>query len=523
MSFSDYDLLLSDGEPAPKPDATPARPAIRLCPKCGYSVPCYRPIESEYFGCLNCYQFFRVLPGPVTQTVRKFGPAGAKPALALGSVGTLGGHRVRITGCQRRGEKDDAGAQWFEYQLAPADAAAERAAKADPAFPVQLAEYQGHWQLVRPAPGLAAKVPKKGDEWEDLQDGKRPYRLWHRYQPLVLEAQGEFDWNVLDDEHLHIVELAGAPYLLSGERRQGQAYTWYRSRYLEPAQVAAAFGVPIGVLPARQGVGASQLPPGSTTWAPLRHLTWVGIVLLLAVQAVLLGRSGGLLLEEGLVLAPPPLLAADTLAAPALRARLAAARDTLTIFPASDANYPTSEQERFDAIRSLATTHEAQLSQQLATLMARGSQPLMASRSFAVAGQSALRLSVDVPSLDNNWVELALTLVNEQTGRTYEATRALERYSGYEGGESWSEGSTSDDVTFNAVPAGRYHVNLYPSTDPAHPATSAINLRAEPASGLWGNFWLLGLGLVTPLAVLWLRRYWFEQERWRGSDYGPEG
>ena len=521
MSFSDYDLLLSDGEFAPKPAL--ARPATRLCPRCGYTVPCYRPLESEYFGCLNCYQFFRVLPGAVTQAVHKFGPAGPAPALALGSVGTLGNYRVRITGCQRRSEKDDLTAQWLEYQLTPADAAAEAAAKANPGFPVQLAEYQGHWQLVRPVPGLAAKVPKKGDEWEDPQDGQRPYRLWHRYQPLVLEAQGEFDWNVLDDEHLHIVELTGAPYLLSGERRPGQAYTWYRSRYLEPAQVAAAFGVPTSQLPPRQGVGASQLPPDSATWAPLRHLTWVGIVLLLALQALLLSRTGALLLEEGFVLAPPPLLAADTLAAPALRARLAAARDTLTTYPTSDANYPTSDQERVEAIRSLATTHEAQLSQQLAALMARGTQPLLASRSFAVAAPAALRLSVEVPSLDNNWMELGLTLVNEQTGRTHEATRALERYSGYEGGESWSEGSTSDDVMFNAVPAGRYHVNLYPSTDPQHPATSAINLRAEPAYGLWGNFWLLLLGLSAPLAGLWLRRYRFEQARWQGSDYGPDG
>lgn len=520
MSLSDYDLLLSDGEPTPKP----AQPTTHSCPGCGYAVPCYRPFESKYFGCPSCYQLFKVLPGQVTQVVRKFNPAPALlPALKTGSVGTLGGYRLRITGCQLRGEKDDATAQWLEYQLAPADAVAEAAAKTNATFPVQLAEYQGHWQLVRPALGLAPKVPKKSDEWEDAQDGNRPYRLWHRYQPLVLEAQGEFDWNVLDDEQLHIVELTGAPYLLSGERRPGQAYTWYRSHYLEPAQVAAAFGLTTGQLPSRLGVGASQPPPGSATWPHLRHLTWVGLVLLLAVQALLLSRPGSPLLEQGFILMPPALLAADTLAAPALRAQLAATTDSLNTYLNPSSSFSTGDLERNETERGMATARVAALSQQLAALTARTAQPMLASRSFDVTTQAALRLKVDVPSLNNNWVELALSLVNEQTGRTYEATRALEYYNGTEGGESWSEGSTSDEATFNAVPAGRYHVNLYPSTDPQHPATSTIDLRAAPSYGLWGNFWLLLVGLGAPLAWLGLRRYSFEQDRWRGSNYGPEG
>ncbi|MGI4870056.1 MAG: hypothetical protein ACRYFX_02625 [Janthinobacterium lividum] len=518
MSLSDYDLLLSDAAP----DPTSTRPSTRICPKCGYTVPCYRPTESQYFGCLHCHQFFRVLPGQVTQAVRKFGPPGAAPALALGSVGTLGGYQLRITGCQLRSEKKDPKAQWLEYQLSPADAATAKAAAHNPAFPVQLAEYQGHWQLVRPASGISPNVPKRGDVWKDPNDSNRPYRLWHRYQPLVLDAQGEFDWNVLDDEQLQIVELTSPPYLLSGEQPPGKAYTWYRSHYLEPAQVAAAFGLSTSQLPARLDIGASQPPLANATWSPLKSLTWAALVVLLALQAVLLRRGIPPLLSQDFIITTPTFRPADTLAARTLRAQIAATTDTIPahLTPTSTSTYV--DLERNETARIMANARLALLNQQLAALTTKTSPTVLVSHSFTVDGPAALYLQLKLPGLNNNWAEVALSLVDEQTGRTYEATKALEYYSGVQGGESWSEGDNAAGINFSAVPAGRYHCNLYPSTDPQKPADGALHLYVEPNYGLWGNFWLTLAVLLAPLTALYIGRYFHEQARWSNSNYGPE-
>ena len=164
-----------------------------------------------------------------------------------------------------------------------------------------------------------------------------------------------------------------------------------------------------------------------------------------------------------------------------------------------------------------------QAAQNAATSSLPGGLPLtFVSGNFQLTDPTALTLSLDAPYLDNSWVEVGLSLINEQTGRAYEATRALEFYSGVEGGESWSEGSRKADVDFSAVPAGRYHVNLYPVTDASRPGAGQLHLRVAPNQGLWGNFWLALLALGLPLVVLAIRRSFFESSRWSNSDYGPK-
>nr|GFD33715.1 hypothetical protein [Tanacetum cinerariifolium] len=168
--------------------------------------------------------------------------------LPLGTTGTLGGYQVRLTGYQVRSEKDDRTAEWREYQLRPA----KPIPGDDPIdFPLQLAEYQGHWLLIRRAtsfPATEGNHSFQSKEWTSPTTGNS-YRLWHRYQPIIRDAQGEFDWNILDDEELKMQEFICPPYLLSSEQAQNDKPVWYLSEYLEPAQVAAAFGVNISQLP----------------------------------------------------------------------------------------------------------------------------------------------------------------------------------------------------------------------------------------------------------------------------------
>ncbi|MVN78171.1 DUF4178 domain-containing protein [Hymenobacter sp. HMF4947] len=430
-----------------------------VCPQCAAQLPCHDPARSRYFGCFECRSFFRTIPAATTTAHRLYGFKKALlpgPSLPLGATGVLGGYHCRVTGYQVRGEKQDRVAEWREYQLRPA-APLPSPEPAD--LPLQLAEYQGHWLLIRRAPrfpGIRSGKPYREKSWRDPTTG-RHYQLWHRYQPLVRDALGEFDWNILEDEKLTIQEFTAPPYLLSSEHKPDERSTWYLAEYLEPAEVAAAFGVAPRELPDRVGVGAAQ-PAPVPGWPQLQRLALVTLVLLSLAQAVLLG------------LHQPEQL----------------------------------PQEDF----SVAEAGPAATTQ------------MLTSKPFTLSRATALHVTLTAPSLTNHWVEVTASLVNEQTGRGYEFTRSLEFYQGVEDGYAWTEGDRSADALLAAVPAGRYHFNLYPSLDSGAGPTE-LRLDTEINSPLWSNYFVvLGALALVPLLGGWRRRG-FEQDRWANSDFSP--
>jgi hypothetical protein len=437
----------------------PSGGASVTCPKCATQMPCYNLATSRHFGCFNCRTYFTADPTAPTSTARLI--SGFKKALApgpslnLGDVGELGGYRCRLTGYQVRGEQQDRSAQWREYQLRPA----EPILGDDPIdFPLQLTEYQGHWLLIRRARDFPNKQNPRTEGALGWTDAKgRDYRLWHRYKPVIGDALGEFDWNILEDENLSIAEYTSPPYLLASEQLGKNLPTWYLAEYLKPAQVAAAFRPVYKKLPQPTGIGAAQ-PGPIRNWPQLRRLSWAALFVLMLMQLALL-----------LVRQPTTLLSQE---------------------------FTTTETSP------------------------GGTNQVLVSNSFAISGPSALNVELAIPTLDNHWVEVTASLVNEQTGRGYEFTRSVEYYHGYEDGENWQEGSHSVNAVLSHIPAGRYHFNLYPTLDQGL-STSSLRLYAEQNTPLWTNFWLALLGLsIVPVLLGW-RHSAFEHERWENSDFSP--
>ncbi len=492
-------------------DAPVTPPAAWVaCPKCQARVPCYDPAGSEYFGCFKCRTYFRAdpaapySPATVVSGFKRELPPG--PSLPLGATGPLGGYQVRLTGYQVRGEKNDRTAEWREYQLRPAIPFQGD----DPIdFPLQLAEFQGHWLLIRRAPSFPATKGShsfQGKEWTSPSTGNG-YRLWHRYEPIIRDAQGEFDWNILDDEHLKIQEFTGPPYLLSSEQAPKSKPTWYLSEYLEPAQVAAAFGLPVGQLPSRQGTGAAQPNPHQTGTA--WRLFGVAAVLLLALAAWLaITRPSSELTDTFVIpavpvaadapvaLTPPP--AGDTLGLAAARATAAAAPPAV---PEPKPELP-------------ATSPPA------APTTAPGYSQMLVSKTIALTHPAALDIRFDAPGLSNHWLEVTASLVNEQTGRGYEVTRSLEFYEGMEDGEHWTEGSYSANAVISGLPPGRYHLNLYPSLE-AGTGDTELRVQLEQHTGFFSNFALILL--IMSILPFWqfVRHSAFENSRWENSDFAP--
>lgn len=82
------------------------------------------------------------------------------------------------------------------------------------------------------------------------------------------------------------------------------------------------------------------------------------------------------------------------------------------------------------------------------------------SKSFELRGASA-PLEVKLYSnVDNSWANVELSLVNERTNETEYTSKDIEQYHGYEGGESWSEGSRSEEFNLCGVAPGRYHFTI---------------------------------------------------------------
>jgi hypothetical protein len=429
---------------------TPRPESAQLdCPECHTSITYYDVEGSEYYACPHCHAYFRYSG---EETPKVFGNYNvephAVPLVPIGTLGMLAGQQWRVVGFVERYEYRSEQYRWTEYQLFQPETATY----------AQLAQYRGHWMLVRPAKDKIKHVKLNG-RFVHLPEGT--YRLYNRYQARVAWATGEFDWDIEGDDLVKIAEFILPPQMLVQELAANKIVTWYRAEHVEPREVAAAFGLNAGELPAQEGVGAVQPDPGLHRWPALKMLTTVAFVLLLLSQV-------------GQHLHRP---------------------DTILL--------NTSLQVEAD------TTAKS----------APGTGKVIVSPSFALDHPAALEIDLTA-TLSNQWLELPVSLVNEQTGQGFEFTKNIEFYSGVEGGESWSEGSRNADAVLSHVPAGRYHLNFYPITD-AGVTGPGIEVRVTADPPLWSNFFVvLALLLIYP-TWQYLRGSSHETQRWSESNYAP--
>ena len=426
----------------------------RTCPACHASMPCYDAAHSTHFACPNCWTYFHTPPAGQAMTLRKYNklPA-AVGLLPVGTAGTLDGLPCRITGFIERIELGPEYA-WAEYQVYFPDSQCY----------VQLALYRGHWLLVRPA-NQTYTVQQAGTRIATVATTDGTFKIFNSYRGRIRFAEGEFDWDIEDDEDVQVREYICPPLQLV-EETGGGATAWYVNEHLEPAEVAAAFGLDAQALPERIGVGAAQPSPTAATTAARRQLTWLMVTVLLLVQVGFWS----------------------------VRTSTQVYRQTLTIAPD-----PTA---------------------------APGTGRVLVGESFELTHPAAVELFLTA-SVDNQWLELTVSLVNEQTGRGYEFTKNIEYYRGVERGHYWHEGSVEGEAVLNEVPAGRYHLNFYPFFDAPKPGVPPVpNLRLDVAVTenpyLWSNLWVvLALTLAYSMWQGWRDISW-EEKRWSLSDYKPQ-
>jgi hypothetical protein len=111
----------------------------------------------------------------------------------------------------------------------------------------------------------------------------------------------------------------------------------------------------------------------------------------------------------------------------------------------------------------------------------------LVSKSFTLSGGSAPLEVRAYTALDNSWANVQLSLVNEKTNETTYVSKDIERYSGIEGGERWTEGSETEEFNICGVAPGTYHFVISAEkqkiieTSIAGSATDGITLTKDPS------------------------------------------
>lgn len=141
------------------------------------------------------------------------------------------------------------------------------------------------------------------------------------------------------------------------------------------------------------------------------------------------------------------------------------------------------------------------------------------SEAFVLKGGSApmtIKVSSDV---DNSWANLNIALINEDTSDEVYANKDLEYYHGYEDGESWTEGSRSEEFNICGVKEGKYHLLITPMKAPEdanNPEMRVSVIWNEPSSR---NVWMVIIGMIVIYFVIRYLKMNFERERWAESSY----
>ncbi|RNL54048.1 DUF4178 domain-containing protein [Pedobacter jejuensis] len=321
---------------------------------------------------------------------------------------------------------------------------------------ITISEFDGHWNLIGGKDFIVDfKEPISHGTTVGYKDVE--YTLFNKYTPMVTAMLGEVDWDVVN-EKVKATEYIAPPYMVVAENIDN-AKDYYIAEYLEPETIAEIFGIDKNLLPERIGIGANQPSKYYDRWTSSLQMTGIAIVLVLLIHLLL-----GLLKPEKELLNNDFLISHNN----------------------------TQDVNEF---KSFITP------------------------SFAVEDESS-NISFEIASaVDNNWLETTIVLVNENDNRTWEVSKGIEYYHGYEEGESWSEGSTKESILLSEIPKGKYHLNVYPSSGDIN--RNNLYIKATSNVTMWRNTLITIFLLCIYPAICWYIMRNFEKRRWNNSDYSP--
>jgi hypothetical protein len=450
------------------------------CPHCQRQITLLDPDGSEFMVCVFCHSYNRLLATNYWQTQQPVSPIKYEPIIPVGTQGTLRDTPYKVIGYM---EKKESASQyaWREYML--------YSHTKGYAF---LAEYEANWSFIagkQHFPQLANA--SEFDSFNATMDGVE-YKLFNKYAPVITALIGEFDWDVYE-ERITTSEFIHPPYLLVEEtdKKNKRAVDWYLGEYIEHEEIAAGFNIPIDNFPDAEEVAANEPNPYLKRWV---HSVWISIVaavLLIAMQIALVSlRPENVIIDKEVEIALPPAPAAPIDSTKRDTAKTDSLRQD-SILRAAAGSTVTGGNFEYKSLRT---------------------------SSFTINGPAPVEIDLSAP-IDNTWFQATVELVNEKDNQTWDVSRQVEYYHGYEDGENWTEGGTSESALLNDVPKGTYHLNIYPYAGSG--TLGHMNIKVEANVVLWQNILITLLLLCIYPIYCWYLKRKFEVNRWMGNYYSP--
>lgn len=148
---------------------------------------------------------------------------------------------------------------------------------------------------------------------------------------------------------------------------------------------------------------------------------------------------------------------------------------------------------------------------------APGVAPVAFSKPFELKGNRNVRITASA-AFNNAGADLDIDLINEQNNEVESVNIPISYFQGVEDGESWTEGSPSDDATMSSLPAGKYTLRVEGSleniTQPL-PVTLKVEQNVNRGVNFCCAFIVL---LIVPVLGLF-RKWTFEASRWKDSMF----
>ena len=189
--------------------------------------------------------------------------------LPLGSSGEIDDTKYEVIGYVEKEEDNMYHSKWHEYTLYN---------------PQQgysfLSEYEGNWIFIRETCNSPVLLNQNEKSFEI---GGEPFQLFNSYTYKVLNAKGEFPYNIYDNQKAKAKEFISPPEIWIQERDSKEGITWFLGKHISSGNIASAFKT--DAMPAKKGVGAVQ-PVGYISKFKMFLAALFGLLFLLLLHLI---------------------------------------------------------------------------------------------------------------------------------------------------------------------------------------------------------------------------------------------
>lgn len=154
-------------------------------------------------------------------------------------------------------------------------------------------------------------------------------------------------------------------------------------------------------------------------------------------------------------------------------------------------------------------------------------------KSFTLESSSLCKIEIKSSTVNQSWVWATVRILDDKDRAVKDYSFNLSSYSGYEGGESWSE-NDSDDYKMIRLPAGTYKVMLSGEDAKASDANArfaasgyatiehAETVEVRVSKGEWMSRYFLAL-LIAFASLTGIYIWWRHSKSQEESDYNEDG